>query len=192
METFNEPRRDHCHFRRNPAPACSPRVPRNRLTQQIAIHTAIGPEQFNDWQERLPVWTAARGDSVPGNGDRRGAPYWTTLPALGGDTPETTYDNGLISPCLFSVANVGKPRTPVRKYRWNTVTNSTFTEGRLKNVSVGGAVRWEDKGSIGFYGAAPSTLPGSFCGGVLEPDPNRPIFDPARSDLDLSAGYRFS
>ena len=159
--------------------------------QQIAIDAAIGPEQFNYWQQRLPVWTTARGDSVPGNGDGKGAPYWTTIPVLGGDTPETAYYNGLISPYLFSVANVGKPRTQVRKYRWNTVTNYTFTEGRMKNVSIGGAVRWEDKGSIGFYGAAPSKLPGSFNGVVLELDPNRPIWDPARFYFDLSAGYRF-
>jgi outer membrane receptor protein involved in Fe transport len=159
--------------------------------QQVAIDAAIGPEQFNYWQERLPVWTSARADSVPGNGDGRGLPYWTTTPALGGDTPETAYYNGLISPYLFSVANVGKPRTQVRKYRWNTVTNYTFTEGMLKNFNVGGAVRWEDKASIGFYGAAPSTLPGSFRGVVLELDPNRPIWDKARYYFDLSAGYRF-
>ncbi|WP_414661122.1 TonB-dependent receptor plug domain-containing protein [Horticoccus sp. 23ND18S-11] len=159
--------------------------------QQIAIDAAIGPEQFNYWQERLPVWTTARGDSVPGNGDGKGAPYWTTIPVLGGDTPETAYYNGLISPYLFSVANVGKPRTQVRKYRWNTVTNYTFTEGRLKNFNVGGAVRWEDKASIGFYGAAPSKLPGSFNGVILELDPNRPIYDKARYYFDLSAGYRF-
>ncbi len=159
--------------------------------QQIAIDAAIGPEQFNYWQQRLPVWTAARGDSVPGNGDGRGAPYWTTIPVLGGDTPETTYFNGLISPYLFSVANVGKPRTQVRKYRWNTVTNYSFTEGRLKNFNVGGAVRWEDKASIGFLGASPSKLPGSFNGVVLELDPTKPVFDKARYYFDLSAGYRF-
>jgi hypothetical protein len=151
--------------------------------QQIAIDAAIGPEQFNYWQERLPVWTTARDD--------QGRLWWNTIPALGGDTPETAYYNGLISPYLFSVANVGKPRTQVRKYRWNTVTNYTFTEGRLKNFNVGGAVRWEDKASIGFYGAAPSTLPGSFNGVVLELDPNRPIYDKARFYFDLSAGYRF-
>ena len=91
--------------------------------QQIAIDAAIGPEQFNYWQERLPVWTTARADSVPGNGDGKGAPYWTTVPVLGGDTPETAYYNGLISPYLFSVANVGKPRTQVRKYRFKTSTS---------------------------------------------------------------------
>ena len=160
--------------------------------QQIAIDTAVGPEQSTPSRERLPVRTSARGDSLPDNGDGRGAPYWITLPILGGETPETTYSNDLISPDLFSVSNVGKPRTQVRKYRWPTVTNSTFTEGRLKNVSVGGAVCWEDKGSIGFYGAAPSTLPGSFRGVVLALDPPPPIFDPARYDFDLSAGYRFN
>ena len=151
--------------------------------QQIAIDAAIGPEQFNYWQERLPVWTTAKDD--------QGRLWWNTVPALGGDTPETAYYNGLISPYLFSVANVGKPRTQVRKYRWNTVTNYTFTEGRLKNFNVGGAVRWEDKASIGFYGAAPSKLPGSFNGVVLELDPNRPIYDKSRFYFDLSAGYRF-
>jgi outer membrane receptor protein involved in Fe transport len=159
--------------------------------QQVAIDAAIGPEQFNYWQERLPVWTTARGDSVPGNGDGLGAPYWTTVPALGGDTPETAYYNGLLSPYLFGVANVGKPRTQVRKYRWSSVTNYSFTEGPLKNFSVGGSVRWEDKASIGFYGAAPSTLPGAFNGVVLELDPNRPIFDKARAYFDMSIGYRF-
>jgi hypothetical protein len=159
--------------------------------QQRAIDAAIGPEQFNYWQQRLPIWTAARGDSVRGNGDGRGAPYWTTVPVLGGDTPETAYYNGLISPYLFAVANVGKPRTQVREYRFNAVTNYSFTEGRLKNFNVGGAVRWEDKASIGFYGAAPSTLPGSFRGVILELDPKRPIYDKARAYFDLSAGYRF-
>ncbi|MSU66640.1 MAG: hypothetical protein EXS38_11180 [Opitutus sp.] len=151
--------------------------------QQVAIDESIGPEQFNYWQSRLPVWTSAKDDS--------GRPYWTTIPILGGDTPETAYYNGLLSPYLFSVANVGKPRSQVRKYRWSSVTNYSFTEGRLKNFSVGGSVRWEDKGSIGFYGAAPSKLPGNFNGVILELDPNKPIYDKSRFYYDLSAGYRF-
>ena len=159
--------------------------------QQVAIDAKIGSEQFDYWQTRLPVWTTARADSVPGNGDGRGAPYWTTVPALGGDTPETAYFNGLLSPYLFGVANVGKPRTQVRKYRWASVTNYSFTEGRLKNFNVGGSVRWEDKGSIGFFGAAPSRNPGSFNGVILELDPNRPIYDKSRFYFDASIGYRF-
>lgn len=151
--------------------------------QQEAIDAAIGPEQYDYWQSRLPVWTTAKDD--------QGRLWWTTVPALGGDTPETAYYNGLISPYLFSVANVGKPRTQVRKYRWSTVTNYTFSRGLLKNFNVGGAVRWEDKGSIGFYGAAPSTLPGNFKGVILELDPNKPIYDPSRFYYDASIGYKF-
>ena len=151
--------------------------------QQEAIDAKIGSEQFDYWQERLPVWTTAKDD--------QGRLWWNTIPALGGDTPETAYYNSLLSPYLFGVANVGKPRTQVRKYRWSTVTNYSFTEGWLKNFNVGGSVRWEDKGSIGFFGAAPSTLPGSFNGVVLELDPNRPIYSKARFYFDASIGYRF-
>lgn len=157
--------------------------------QQIAIDTAVGPEQSTPSRERLPVRTSARGDSLPDNGDGRGAPYWITLPILGGDTPETTYSNDLISPDLFSVSNVGKPRTQVRKYRWPTVTNSTFTEGRLKCVSVGGAVDREDQGSIGCFGTGPSTLPGSFRGVVLalDPPPPRSSIPPATTSISPPA-----
>jgi outer membrane receptor protein involved in Fe transport len=150
--------------------------------QQIAIDSRIGSEQFDYWQSRLPVWTTAKDDE--------GRLWWNTIPALGGDTPETAYYNGLISPYLFSVANAGKPRTQVRKYRWSTVTNYTFTEGMMRNFSIGGAVRWEDKGSIGFFGKAPSQLPGNFRGVVLELDPAKPIWDTARFYYDLSFGYR--
>jgi len=151
--------------------------------QQEAIDAAIGSEQFDYWQSRLPVWTTAKDDA--------GNLWWTTRPAAGGDAPETAYYNSLLSPYLFGVANVGKPRTQVREYRWSVISNYSFTEGRLKGFGVGGAVRWEDQGSIGFYGAPPSTLPGTFNGVILELDPKRPIWDPARAYYDVSASYRF-
>jgi hypothetical protein len=157
--------------------------------QAVAYDQAVSPEMYDYWQNRLPVWTTLRGDLVPGSGDGKGAPWWTT-PASNGTTPETSYLNGLISPYLVGVANVGKPRTQVRKYRWATVTNYDFTEGRLKNFNVGGAVRWEDKASIGFAGKAPATA-GNFAGAILELDKDKPYWDRARFYFDLSAGYRF-
>jgi outer membrane receptor protein involved in Fe transport len=150
--------------------------------QQVAIDAKVGREMNDYWNSRLPVWTTARDDD--------GRLWWNTIPALGGDTPETAYYNNLLSPYLFGVANEGKPRTQVRKYRWNTITNYSFTDGWLKNFHVGGGVRWEDKASIGFYGKAPSTLPGSFRGVILELDPSRPIYDKARFYFDASIGYR--
>ena len=157
--------------------------------QVEAIDMSVSPEIYDYWQKRLPVWTTIRGDRVPGSGDGQGALWWTTV-ATNGTTPEASYNSGLISPYLLAVANVGKPRSQVRKYRWATVTNYDFTEGRLKNFNVGGAVRWEDKGAIGFLGKAPA-VGGALPGAILQLDPNRPVWDRARFYADLAAGYRF-
>jgi len=37
-----------------------------------------------------------------------------------------------------------------RKWRYNVVTNYTFSQGLLKNLRVGGAIRWQDKVAIGY------------------------------------------
>jgi len=157
--------------------------------QAEAFDKAISPEMYDYWQSRLPVWTTIRGDLVPGSGDGKGALWWTTV-ATNNNTPETQYTNALISPYLVGVANVGKPRTQVRKYRWAAVTNYDFTEGKLKGFNFGGAVRWEDKASIGFGGKPPATS-GSFTGAILELDKDKPFWSRARYYFDLSAGYRF-
>ena len=141
----------------------------------------VSPEIFNYFQSRLPTWTTVRND--------QGQLWWTTV-ASNGQTPEAQYLKSLLSPYLAGVSNEGKPRTQVRKYRWATVTNYDFTEGRLKNFNIGGAVRWEDKASIGFAGKAPATS-GNFAGAILELDKDKPFWDKARFYVDLSAGYRF-
>jgi hypothetical protein len=157
--------------------------------QAVAYDTAVSPEIFEYWQKRMATWTTVRGDRVPGSGDGQGALWWSTV-ASNGQTPEAQYLNSLLSPYLVGVANVGKPRTQIRKYRWAAVTNYDFTEGALKNFNVGGAIRWEDKASIGFAGKAPATS-GNFAGAILELDPNKPFWDRSRFYADLSAGYRF-
>ena len=157
--------------------------------QAVAYDQAVSPEIYDYWQSRMPVWTTVRGDLVPGSGDGKGALWWNTV-ASNNNTPEAQYLNALLSPYLVGVANVGKPRTQVRKYRWSAVTNYDFTEGRLKNWNFGGAVRWEDKASIGFGGKPPATS-GNFAGAILELDKDKPYWDKARYYFDLSAGYRF-
>ncbi len=156
--------------------------------QAVAYDQAISPEMYDYWQSRLPTWTTVRGDLVPGSGDGKGELWWNTV--VGGNSPAEQYVSALISPYLVGVANVGKPRTQVRKYRWAAVTNYDFTAGSLKGFNLGGAVRWEDKASIGFGGKAPATS-GSFAGAVIELDKDKPYFDQARYYVDLSAGYKF-
>lgn len=50
----------------------------------------------------------------------------------------------------------GKSRPQIRRYRMNFLTNYSLaglTDNRFwKGFNVGGAVRWEDKGAIGYFG----------------------------------------
>jgi len=90
-----------------------------------------------------------------------------------------------VAPFKLASANNGKPRSQVREWRWNAITNYTFTEGRLKALSLGGALRWLDKGGIGFLGKPPEAD-----GVVRELDGSKPVYDKARLAVDLSATYR--
>jgi hypothetical protein len=54
----------------------------------------------------------------------------------------------------------------------------------LKRLSVGGALRWECQGGIGYYGV--ESLPAV----ITALDPNRPIHDPARLYADAFVSYR--
>ena len=68
----------------------------------------------------------------------------------------------------------------VTNYRLAGITEHPI----LKNLNVGGAVRWEDQASIGFYGAAPDAD-----GIVRSLDPAKPVWDQARAYFDLQSGY---
>lgn len=69
----------------------------------------------------------------------------------------------------------------VRKWRFNVVTNYTFTGGLLKNVGVGGAYRWQDKVGIGY--------PVLQSGNQFNFDLGNPYYGPAEDAIDLWASY---
>ncbi len=70
----------------------------------------------------------------------------------------------------------------LRKWRYNVVTNYTFSEGFLKNVNVGASYRWQDKVVIGY-----PVIPG--VGGLASFDLSQPYYGPSEGGLDLWAGY---
>lgn len=70
----------------------------------------------------------------------------------------------------------------LRKWRYNFVTNYTFTHGWLKNVGVGGSYRWQDKVVIGY-----PVIPGS--NGLASFDLSKPYYGPAEDAIDLWASY---
>lgn len=58
---------------------------------------------------------------------------------------------------------------------------SLYETSSIQRTS-GGALRWKDKATIGYYGLpSPAT--------VTALDPNRPIYDPRHLYVDLLAGY---
>jgi len=73
----------------------------------------------------------------------------------------------------------------IRKWRFNLVNNYRFDSGKLKNVNVGGAFRWEDNVTVG-YPSITATV------GEVEAeifDVANPYHGPTASKVDLWAGY---
>ena len=165
----------------NPTPNWSMKL---NVTQQEAINERIAPEVQKWVNERLAVWQSII-DPITGE------PWFTSVyPGL---------QNNPFSASRFLAQNItsqvsalyvteGLSRPQIRKYRANLITNfrlAGITDHKfLKRFNVGGAVRWEDKGSIGYYGVQqPPAI-------VTDLDHTRPIYDKAHTYVDLLIGYR--
>lgn len=72
----------------------------------------------------------------------------------------------------------GAAAPEIREWRYNFITNYSFTEGRLKGFGVGGSYRWQDEVVIGY----PVTSGGSF-------DLTKPYYGPTEDAIDLWASY---
>jgi hypothetical protein len=82
----------------------------------------------------------------------------------------------------------GQANPQLRRYNFRVSTNYRLAgltdQGILKNFNIGGAVRWEAPGAIGFYGR--QSLPAS----ITDLDVKKVIYDKAHTYLDLAIGYR--
>lgn len=78
-------------------------------------------------------------------------------------------------------------RTPeIREWRANLITNYTFAEGKMRGFNIGGAVRWEKEGTIGYeLGLEPES-------GSSILDVNKPIFGDPNFRVDAWVGYKIS
>jgi outer membrane receptor protein involved in Fe transport len=158
-------------------------------SQTRARDDRVSPDIYNWWLTRVPVWESTHSDIVPGDG--LGPTWWTRVPAgQRNETPQARYLAEQWGPFAAATANAGRPRTQIREWHFAGMAGYDFTEGPLKNFSVGGAVRWESRASIGFL-AGPAETSGPFQGAVLFLDNNKPVWDSPHTYLDLSAGYRF-
>lgn len=157
----------------------------------ITRQETINGQMFSDIQDyldfRLPTWRSVIDPETR-------TPWWTTDydPSATVRTPESFYNASVVQPLKLLQAMQGKSLPSVRKYNWRASTNYTLaglTDHRiLKNVGVGGALRWEDKGSIGFRLRDPRVIVADPSVSYLDPD--QPIWDKAHLFADLNLSYR--
>ena len=76
----------------------------------------------------------------------------------------------------------GSPSPELRRWRFNVVSNYSFTEGRLKGWRLGGALRWQDRSAIGY---PVRLLPDG--SGVF--DVTKPYYGPSETNVDGWIGY---
>jgi hypothetical protein len=183
------------------------------VTKTEAINTAVGSAVDDYIAERMPIWTALEdprftqaspgGAALPVGATGHllwwnivGASFNTAAGYNATNSAATNFAANVDAPMAVFRALIGRPRPQTRKYtaKFNTRYNlSGITDHKiLKNMSVGGSLRWSDKGAIGFYGLGydPSLdlrLPQNK---ILQLDPNRPIYSPAETYVDLFVSYR--
>jgi hypothetical protein len=142
--------------------------------------------------ERMKIWTTItdpRGpDHILGTADDAPVLWWNQSYATGGQTPSQNYAAFVGTP--FSVVKQleGKSNPQIRRYNARVSTNyrlAGIMENRiLRNFNVGGAVRWEGQGAIGYYGQ--QQLPAI----STDLDASRPVYDKANAYFDAFIGYR--
>lgn len=90
------------------------------------------------------------------------------------------YEDNIISAVQFQEESIGFQVPELREWRYNLITNYSFTEGRLEGFNIGGGWRWEDEQILG-YGLKDDES------GL---DVMKPFYGDTESHLDLWAGYQ--
>jgi hypothetical protein len=183
------------------------------VTRTEALNTAAGSAVDDYLAARMPVWTTledprfTRANDPSGNIPTgatghllwwyiAGSPFSTLTGYSSTSSAAANYAASVDAPMAVFRQMIGRPRPQIRKYstKFNTKYNlAGLTENPiLRAMSVGGSLRWSSRGAIGFYGlgydaAKDLTLPANK---ILQLDPNRPIYSPAETYVDLFVSYR--
>ena len=158
-------------------------------TQQFNSNISSDVQQWLD--QRMPIWTTVKdprgADHIFGTADDGPVSWWTTSYG-GSQTAAQNYATFIGAPFGVIKQSEGTADPGVR--RWNVRASSNYklrgiTEQKfLRNVEVGGAIRWEDKGAIAYYGIMDAT------GTYTALDRTRPIYNHAHTYVDLNLRYR--
>ncbi len=153
-------------------------------TQSITANVSSAVQEWIDL--RMPIWTTIKDPTI----DPKVEPQqlWWNHNYGGAQTAAQNFATFVQAPYAVIRAQEGKTKPEIRRYNARVSTNfrlAGITENHvLRNFSLGGALRWEDKGAIGYLGV--QQLPAQ----ITALDPHRPIYDPAHFYVDAFATYR--
>ena len=190
------------------------------VTKTQSINTAAGAAVDDYIAARMPIWTSLEdprftqttqtidgvttpiSSTIPTGATGHllwwnilGTPFSTVAGYNATNSAATNFAGNVNAPMSVFRALIGRPRPQVREYsaKFNTKFNlAGISDNRIiKNIAVGGSVRYASKGSIGFYGLGyvdgmDLTDPANK---ILELDTNRPIYSPAETYVDLFVAY---
>jgi len=108
---------------------------------------------------------------------------------INGWTTTANYYNIVVGGQLaIDEANNGALAPNQREWAWRYLTNYVFNHGRLRCFGIGGAVRWDGKATVGYFG---DTVHLNSTNQVAAPDITHPIYTPAKYHLDAWVSYSF-
>lgn len=161
----------------NPMPFWTMRA---NVTETETIQAAIAQDLLDYLSERGKVWETIV--------DKQTGQLWYTSSYEGQQTAQRYMPGNVTTPLGIAQQTVGKSLPQVRRYKASFSTKLDLrgiTDHRFwSKFNIGGAVRWEDKGAIGYYGV--QSLPDI----ITELDKNNPIYDKDHTYVDLFGGYR--
>ncbi len=159
------------------------------LVDQAAVYPAGSPNASQPW-----YWSASGNNSAANDVDlttgAKGNPnhLWWIHNYGGSQSAQANFIAFVQAPYNVIKQLEGQANPQTRRYNFRMATTyglAGITDNKiLRNVTIGGALRWEDKGAIGFYGK--QQLPAT----ITDLDVSRPIYDKAHTYLDLVVSYK--
>ena len=145
-----------------------------------SINTNISSAMTRWIAQRMPIWTTIR--------DQRDNLLWWTKSYGGSSWAANYFAVNVETPSLVILEQEGKSKPTISRYSGKFSTNlrlgALTDQPVLKRFNVGGAVRWQDRSAIGYYGK--QTLPAV----IRSLDVNRPIWGRPQYYFDAFVGYK--
>jgi outer membrane receptor protein involved in Fe transport len=154
---------------------------RINVAEQETVEQNVTPGIQDYIDARRPIWEKVIDT-------RNGGTSWFTTRYGSAGTAADFLASAVQAPYKLLRATEGKTKPQIRQWRVNAFSSialkgvPVLRENKfVRNLSLSGAVRWEDKGALGYYAYAND--PNAY-------DPNRPVYDSDHFYVDLGASYR--